>query len=131
ELSARRTLPPPVSRTPAAAALHLLGDQPGRGEIADEGAWDAGGRSAPAAHRARRRRGRQGPAHRAGAGTRGRLRLQAQAHFHRRVNLGLAGKRALVTGASRGMGRACALALAREGVAVTIMARTAEPLEPA
>ena len=44
------------------------------------------------------------------------------------MNLGLAGKRALLTGASRGMGRACALALAREGVAVTLMARTAEPL---
>jgi 3-oxoacyl-[acyl-carrier protein] reductase len=47
------------------------------------------------------------------------------------VNLGLAGKRALLTGASRGMGRACALALAREGVAVTLMARTAGPLERA
>jgi 3-oxoacyl-[acyl-carrier protein] reductase len=45
------------------------------------------------------------------------------------VNLGIAGKRALLTGASRGMGRACALALAREGVAVTLLARTAEPLE--
>ena len=38
------------------------------------------------------------------------------------MNLGLAGKRALLTGASRGMGRACALALAREGGAVTLMA---------
>jgi 3-oxoacyl-[acyl-carrier protein] reductase len=45
------------------------------------------------------------------------------------VDLGIAGKRALLIGASRGMGRACALALAREGAAVTIMARTAEPLE--
>jgi 3-oxoacyl-[acyl-carrier protein] reductase len=45
------------------------------------------------------------------------------------VNLGIAGKRALLTGASRGMGRACALALAREGVAVTLLARTAGPLE--
>jgi 3-oxoacyl-[acyl-carrier protein] reductase len=47
------------------------------------------------------------------------------------VNLGLAGRRALITGASRGMGRACALALAREGAAVTLLARTAEPLERA
>jgi 3-oxoacyl-[acyl-carrier protein] reductase len=47
------------------------------------------------------------------------------------LNLGLAGKRALLTGASRGMGRACALALAREGVAVTLLARTPEPLERA
>jgi len=47
------------------------------------------------------------------------------------VNLGIAGRRALLSGASRGMGRACALALAREGVAVTIVARTAEPLERA
>ncbi|MBV9429521.1 MAG: SDR family oxidoreductase [Bradyrhizobiaceae bacterium] len=47
------------------------------------------------------------------------------------MNLGLAGKRALLTGASRGMGRACALALAREGVAVTLLTRTPEPLERA
>jgi 3-oxoacyl-[acyl-carrier protein] reductase len=47
------------------------------------------------------------------------------------MNLGIASRRALLTGASRGMGYACALALAREGVAVTIVARTAEPLERA
>ncbi|HYS48870.1 MAG TPA: SDR family oxidoreductase [Xanthobacteraceae bacterium] len=47
------------------------------------------------------------------------------------MNLGIAGRRALLSGASRGMGRACALALAREGAAVTIVARTAEPLERA
>jgi 3-oxoacyl-[acyl-carrier protein] reductase len=45
------------------------------------------------------------------------------------MDLGLTGKRALLTGASKGMGRACATALAREGVAVTIVARTAETLE--
>ncbi len=32
------------------------------------------------------------------------------------MDLGLKGKRAIVTGASRGIGNACALALAAEGV---------------
>jgi len=45
------------------------------------------------------------------------------------MDLGLAGRRALVCAASRGLGRACATALAREGVAVTITARTADALE--
>jgi len=40
------------------------------------------------------------------------------------VDLGLAGRRALVCAASRGLGRGCAEALAREGVDVTICART-------
>jgi 3-oxoacyl-[acyl-carrier protein] reductase len=40
------------------------------------------------------------------------------------MDLGIKGKTALVCGASRGLGKACALALAREGVAVTIVART-------
>lgn len=45
------------------------------------------------------------------------------------MDVGLAGKRALVCAASKGLGRACAVALAREGVEVTITARTAETLE--
>jgi 3-oxoacyl-[acyl-carrier protein] reductase len=45
------------------------------------------------------------------------------------MDLGLKGRRALVCAASKGLGRACAMALAREGVAVTITARTAETLE--
>lgn len=44
------------------------------------------------------------------------------------MDLGIAGKRALVCGASQGLGRGCAQALAREGVSVTIVARRAEPL---
>lgn len=44
------------------------------------------------------------------------------------MDLGLTGKRALVCAASKGLGRACALALAREGVDVTIVARTEGPL---
>ncbi|WP_126444213.1 SDR family oxidoreductase [Sulfuricystis multivorans] len=39
------------------------------------------------------------------------------------MDLGIRGKRALVCAASKGLGRACALALAAEGVAVTIVAR--------
>jgi 3-oxoacyl-[acyl-carrier protein] reductase len=45
------------------------------------------------------------------------------------MDFGLKGKQALVCAASKGLGRACAMALAREGVAVTITARTAETLE--
>lgn len=40
------------------------------------------------------------------------------------MDLGIAGKRALVCAASRGLGRGCAAALAREGVEVTICSRT-------
>ena len=44
------------------------------------------------------------------------------------MRLGIEGRKALLTGASRGLGRACALALAAEGVDVTIVARTRETL---
>ena len=45
------------------------------------------------------------------------------------MDLGIRGKNALVCGASRGLGKACALALAREGVNVTIVARNRDVLE--
>ncbi|WP_207458817.1 SDR family oxidoreductase [Azospirillum sp. SYSU D00513] len=45
------------------------------------------------------------------------------------MDLGIAGRRAIVCAASKGLGKACAMALAREGVAVTITARTADLLE--
>ena len=45
------------------------------------------------------------------------------------MDMGLHGTCALVCAASKGLGRACAMALAREGVAVTITARTADALE--
>lgn len=44
------------------------------------------------------------------------------------MDLGIAGKHALVCAASKGLGRGCALALAREGVNLTIVARTEAPL---
>jgi 3-oxoacyl-[acyl-carrier protein] reductase len=47
------------------------------------------------------------------------------------MNLGIAGRHALVCGASKGLGFACANALAAEGVNVTIVARSAAPLEEA
>jgi 3-oxoacyl-[acyl-carrier protein] reductase len=47
------------------------------------------------------------------------------------VDLGLRGRQALLSGASRGLGKACALALAHEGVDVTIVARTRDVLENA
>ena len=45
------------------------------------------------------------------------------------MDFGIRGKQALVCGASKGLGRGCAEALAAEGVHVTIVARTAEILE--
>ncbi|TWC71727.1 SDR family oxidoreductase [Herbaspirillum sp. SJZ099] len=47
------------------------------------------------------------------------------------MDLGLKGKTALVCASSKGLGRACALSLAREGVAVTMLARGREALEAA
>src|SRR5215471_12462688 len=45
------------------------------------------------------------------------------------VDLGISGRKALLSGASRGLGRACAFALAQEGVDVTIVARKRDALE--
>ncbi len=45
------------------------------------------------------------------------------------MDLGIEGKKALVCAASKGLGRACAWSLAREGAEVTIVARGAGPLE--
>ncbi len=45
------------------------------------------------------------------------------------MDLGIAGKKALVCAASKGLGKGCAFSLAREGVEVTIVARTPETLE--
>jgi len=47
------------------------------------------------------------------------------------MDLGIAGRTALVGGASKGLGYGCAEALVREGVNVVIMARGAEALEAA
>ncbi len=45
------------------------------------------------------------------------------------MDLGIAGKRAIVGAASKGLGKGCAMALAEEGVHLTINARTASELE--
>ena len=45
------------------------------------------------------------------------------------MDLGIRGKSALVCGASRGLGRGCAEALAAEGVNVTLVARNLEVLQ--
>ena len=47
------------------------------------------------------------------------------------MDLGLQGKTALVCGASKGLGRGCAEALAKEGVHITMVARNAANLEQA
>jgi 3-oxoacyl-[acyl-carrier protein] reductase len=47
------------------------------------------------------------------------------------VDLGIRGRKALLSGASRGLGKACALALAHEGVDLSIVARTRDVLEKA
>jgi 3-oxoacyl-[acyl-carrier protein] reductase len=45
------------------------------------------------------------------------------------MDLGIRGRKAIICAASKGLGRACAMALAREGVDVVITARGAEALE--
>jgi len=47
------------------------------------------------------------------------------------MELGIEGRKAIIGGASAGLGKACALSLAKEGVDVTIVARTRERLEAA
>ncbi|MEE4277272.1 MAG: SDR family oxidoreductase [Halieaceae bacterium] len=47
------------------------------------------------------------------------------------MDLGISGRSAIVSAASRGLGLACARSLAREGVSLTINARSADALEAA
>lgn len=47
------------------------------------------------------------------------------------MDLGITGKKGIVGGASSGLGKACALALAREGVELVIVARTVENIKAA
>ncbi len=47
------------------------------------------------------------------------------------MDLGIAGKTALICASSKGLGKGCAMALAREGAVITMTARTPETLEAA
>ena len=47
------------------------------------------------------------------------------------MDLGIRGRNAIVCAASKGLGRACAVSLAREGVNITMIARTKDALEAA
>jgi 3-oxoacyl-[acyl-carrier protein] reductase len=47
------------------------------------------------------------------------------------MDLGIRGKNAIVCAASKGLGKGCAMSLAREGVNVTMNARTKDALEAA
>jgi 3-oxoacyl-[acyl-carrier protein] reductase len=58
-----------------------------------------------------------------------RRRLRRDALVEKAMDLGMAGKWALVCAASKGLGKGCAQALAREGVNVVVTARGAEALE--
>jgi 3-oxoacyl-[acyl-carrier protein] reductase len=69
----------------------------------------------------------------AGRGGAGGIRIGHVIRIHpaqnKDMDLGIRGRKALLSGASRGLGRACAFALAREGVDVTIVARKRDVLE--
>jgi 3-oxoacyl-[acyl-carrier protein] reductase len=68
-----------------------------------------------------------------GNGTQGRTYHRLFFHSHGGIvmDLGIAGKWALVCGASKGLGLGCAQALVREGVNVVMVARGVEALEAA
>ena len=65
------------------------------------------------------------------AGTAGARRARARDDMGGRsvMDLGIAGRRAIVCAASKGLGRACAEALAENGVALVVNARGSEALE--
>src|SRR6185369_7528764 len=94
--------------------------------------------AAAVGHRRRRRRaGASRPARRVAVAERrrraaahadGRSRLGTLALTEHTMDLGLEGRKAIVCASSRGLGKACALALAREGVAVVVNGRNAEVL---
>jgi 3-oxoacyl-[acyl-carrier protein] reductase len=57
------------------------------------------------------------------------MRRNAEIGREKAMDLGIAAKKALVCAASKGLGKGCALALAREGVELVILARGKEALE--
>src|SRR5262245_59936397 len=63
--------------------------------------------------------------------TLGSLRWRETHHKEARMDLGLKGRAALVTGASRGIGRGVAMELAREGCRIALCARGKDMLDGA
>jgi 3-oxoacyl-[acyl-carrier protein] reductase len=59
------------------------------------------------------------------------IEISLPPEYHLAMDLELAGRRALVTGASKGIGLACAVRLAQEGCSVQLAARTEEALAEA
>ncbi|MHA7188228.1 hypothetical protein ACX84Q_33370, partial [Burkholderia pseudomallei] len=76
-------------------------------------------------------RGRRQRAHAARAPPAAVFRFSSRSHRQgtRFMDLGIAGRTALVCAASKGLGRGCAQALAAEGARLVIVARTRETLE--
>src|SRR5439155_1550033 len=92
------------------------------------------GRPRPAAADSGRRRGTGGDppgARRIGPRRGATLRLFNPERSETAMDLGIKGKNAIVCAASKGLGKGCAMSLAREGVNITMNARTKDALEAA
>src|SRR5439155_1191268 len=128
----------PDQRPAGAAGRRLLRAALRRHAQPDEGsarpARPYPGRPRPAAaHARRRRRAGSDPAGARRVETRGGATLDSPPsdRSETTMDLGIRGKNAIVCAASKGLGKGCALSLAREGVNITMNARTKDALEAA